>query len=76
MPKKSWNNLSPATRRLIIAGGAVDATLKAVALVDLARRPASEVRGPKLAWAAAITFINSLGAVPLLYFRRGRAPKG
>jgi hypothetical protein len=46
--------------------------LKIAALIDLVRRAASEVRGSKLRWAAAITFINSVGAVPLIYFLRGR----
>ena len=72
MTKKKWKDLSPVTRRLIIAGAAIDGALKAVALVDLARRAPSEVRGPKAAWAAAITFINSAGVVPTVYLVRGR----
>jgi hypothetical protein len=42
---KKWSDLSPGTQRLIIVGAAVETSLKAAALVDLKRRPASEVRG-------------------------------
>lgn len=72
MAKKRWDELSPRARRLIVAGGAVEGVLKVAALVDLARRPSGQVRGSKVRWALAITFVNSLGAVPLAYFLRGR----
>jgi hypothetical protein len=52
--------------------GAVEAGLKIAALIDLARRPARQVRGSKRWWAVAITFINAAGAVPIVYFLRGR----
>jgi hypothetical protein len=55
-----------------MVGALFEGTLKIAALVDLARRPASEVRGSKIRWAAAIVFVNSLGALPITYFARGR----
>jgi hypothetical protein len=67
-----WDELSPQQRRLIIVGGALEGALKVAALVDLARRPTAEVKGSKLLWALAITLINSVGAVPIAYFRYGR----
>jgi hypothetical protein len=67
-----WQDLSPRTRNLIVTGAAFEGVLKVAALVDLARRPAAEVRGSKARWAAAIVLINSVGVVPILYFRRGR----
>jgi len=70
--KKKWNELSSRTRRLIIAGGVFEGVLKVAALIDLARRPAGEVRGSKLRWALAVTLINSVGAVPVAYFAYGR----
>ena len=72
MANKKWNELGPGTRRLIIAGGAFEGVLKVAALIDLARRPAGEVRGSKARWALAVTFINSVGAVPVAYFVYGR----
>jgi len=69
---QKWNDLSPRSRRLIIAGAAVETALKAAALIDMKRRPASEIRGPKWLWAPAVTLINSFGLAPLAYFLLGR----
>jgi len=69
---KRWSDLSPRTRRVIMIVGVYEGLLKLAALIDLARRPAAEVRGPKRRWAIAITLINSLGLVPLAYFVTGR----
>ena len=55
----------------MLAGG-VEAGLKIAALIDLAQRPAREVRGSRARWAALITLVNSAGVVPLVYFLRGR----
>jgi hypothetical protein len=67
-----WRDLSPRTRRLLIAGAAVETSLKAAALVDLKRRPAGEVRGSKWMWVPALTVVNSAGVAPLVYFLWGR----
>lgn len=69
---KKWTELSPGSRRLVVAAGAVDGTLRIAALSDLVRRPASEIRGPKWQWAAALGLVNSMGAVPIAYFLYGR----
>jgi hypothetical protein len=70
--RKRWSDLSPRARRLIVLVGAVEGVLKVAALVDLARRPASEVRGSKVRWAVAVMLTNSAGAVPIAYFAYGR----
>ncbi len=67
-----WSDLSPRTRRLIVTGAVAEGALKAAALIDLARRPASQVRGPKLLWAVVVVLVNSLGGAPLCYFAFGR----
>jgi hypothetical protein len=72
MARKTWSDLDPGMRRLIVVVGAAEGLLKVAALVDLARRPASEVRGSKAAWATALALVNSLGAVPIAYFISGR----
>ena len=72
MAKTKWHELSPRNRRLIIIGATFEGLLKAVALVDLARQPAQNVRGSKPGWAAAIVIISSFGAVPIAYFAIGR----
>ena len=53
-------------------GGAFEGTLKIAALVDLARRPAEQVRGSKALWAAVVVLVNSVGAAPVAYFAYGR----
>jgi hypothetical protein len=68
---KRWSDLSPGTRKLIIVAGVAEAGLKAAAAIDLKRRPADQVRGPKLAWFAGLV-VNSAGLVPLSYFLFGR----
>ena len=72
MATKTWKDLSPRTRRLLVLGASVEGLLKAAALADLARRPAGEVRGRKRWWVPAIALSNSLGAVPVAYFVWGR----
>jgi hypothetical protein len=67
-----WSDLSKPTQRLIIVAGVVETSLKAAALVDMKRRPASQIRGSKWVWAPAVTVINSFGLAPLAYFVFGR----
>ena len=70
-----WSDLSPRARRLFIGGMAAEGLLKLAVLVDLKRRPSSEVRGPKRAWALAMV-VNSAGAIPIAYFAFGRRRRG
>jgi len=74
MAGKKWSDLSQRNRRLIIAGAAVETGLKAAALVDMKRRPASEIRGSKWMWLPALTIVNSAGLAPIAYFLWGRRP--
>ncbi len=69
MRKKSWSELTPTQRRLVVLGGALQVTLQGAALRDLRRRAPEEVRGPRWAWACA-TFVNTVG--PCAYFLFGR----
>jgi hypothetical protein len=68
-PAERWAQLSERQRTLLVGAAAAELTLKIAALVDIARRPADEIRGPKLLWRAAMA-INLLG--PLSYFLLGR----
>lgn len=71
MQRKSWHEMTPAQRAGVVGAAAVQIALAAAAWTDLARRPAEQVRGPKLAWAAAIA-VNFVG--PIAYFAAGRRP--
>jgi hypothetical protein len=72
--RKQWSDLSGRTRGLVIAAAVVDLLLKVAALVDLKRRPASQVRGPKWLWASVVAIVSSAGIVPISYFVLGRRP--
>ena len=69
---KRWSELSPRTRRLIIGAAVAEGLLKLAALIDLKRRPASQVRGPRWAWATLVAVVSSFGLVPISYFLFGR----
>jgi hypothetical protein len=66
-----WGNLSPRTRLLLAGSAAIETGLKVAVLLDLRRRPASQVRGPKWLWASSM-IVNSAGLIPITYFVFGR----
>lgn len=67
--RSEFEELSTVSRISLIAGVVVEVMAKISAWVDLYRRPAAAVRGPKWAWAAA-QFINGFG--PAAYWSFGR----
>jgi hypothetical protein len=67
--KKRWSDLTPTQQKAVIAGGVVEVVLTTIALRDLARRPASEVRGRKSTWVLAFA-VQPFG--PIAYLVRGR----
>jgi len=69
MERKRWSDLSDREKTAVLVAVSVQLSLAATAWIDLARRPAELVRGPKAAWAAAIA-VNFVG--PLAYFTLGR----
>ena len=69
---KRWSELSPRTRRLIIGAAVAEGLLKLAALIDLKRRPASQVRGPRWVWATLVAVVSSFGVLPISYFLFGR----
>ena len=70
--RRQWSDLSQRTRRLLAITAVAEGVLKLAALIDLKRRPASQVRGPKWLWAAVLTVVSSAGVVPISYFVAGR----
>ncbi|MBC9732425.1 PLD nuclease N-terminal domain-containing protein [Nocardioides marmotae] len=69
MAKKTWSDLSPGQQRAVVVAGAVETVLTGLALADLAKRPADQVRGPKGLWLLA-AFVQPVG--PLAYLTLGR----
>lgn len=66
---KRWKELGQAERTAIVVAGAAQVALQAAALIDLRRRPGSELTAPKPLWVA-LSFVNFLG--PIAYFLIGR----
>jgi len=71
--RKKWSELTPARRRAIVAAATVQFVLQALALWDVRRRPADELKGSRTWWTVA-TFVNIVG--PVAYFTLGRRPVG
>jgi hypothetical protein len=69
---RRWSDLSDRSRRLVIAAAIAEAVLKTAVVVDIRRRPASQIRGSKRMWIIAAVLVNSAGVGPLSYFAFGR----
>ena len=71
---RQWSDLSERNRRLLAITAVAEGIFKLAALIDLKRRPASQVRGPKWLWATVLAIVSSAGVVPISYFVFGRRP--
>ena len=67
--KKQWSDLTRSQRVAVVAASAVELALTMAALLDLARRPRAQVRGPKALWFLGC-FVQPIG--PSAYMKFGR----
>ena len=67
--KKQWNDFTGGQQAAILAGTAIEVVLTTVSLVDLARRPRAQVRGPKPLWLLGCV-VQPIG--PIAYLALGR----
>ncbi|EME18028.1 PLDc N-terminal domain-containing protein [Rhodococcus triatomae] len=65
----SSKQIDPRLRLPLALATVVQVALTAAALLDLRKRTADELRGPKRVWTAA-SFVNFVG--PIAYFTVGR----
>ena len=72
--RRQWSELSERTRRLLAIAAVAEGILKLAALIDIRRRPASQIRGPKWLWATVVAVVGSAGVLPISYFVLGRRP--
>jgi hypothetical protein len=70
--RRRWRDLSRGRRRLLVIAGVAEGILKLAALIDIKRRPSSQIRGPKWAWATSLSVVSSAGVLPIVYFVWGR----
>ena len=68
---RRWSDLTSSQRTAVVVLGAVEVVLTTRALIDLARRPSEQVRGPKPVWALGC-FVQPVGPVAYLVFGRRR----
>ena len=67
--KNSAKDLTGQQKKMVGVAATVQVLLAGLALADIWRRPAAEVRGPRALWSAACA-VNFVG--PLSYFIFGR----
>jgi hypothetical protein len=67
--KVKWSDLSSGQRTALGVAAAAELSLKVAALIDIRRRPAEQIRGPKAFWRA-VQVVNLFG--PVAYFTIGR----
>jgi len=70
--RRRWSDLSKRTRVLIVTAAAADGALRVAAVIDIQRRPASQIRGRKWIWTAVLALVSSAGVAPVSYFVFGR----
>ena len=70
--RRRWGDFSKRTRTLLVAAAVADGALRVAALIDIGRRPASQIRGRKWMWAAAVAVVSSAGVLPISYFAFGQ----
>ena len=66
------NHAPLRTRKLLIGLAVAEGILKLAALIDIKRRPASQIRGRKWVWASVVAVVSSAGVIPISYFIFGR----
>jgi hypothetical protein len=71
--KQSWSEFSGRKRASIVVVSLAQIALTVAGYRDLAKRPADEIEGPKLAWGVAM-LVNWVG--PIAYFAKGRKGLG
>jgi hypothetical protein len=71
--RRTWHELTPQQRGGIAVTGAIQVALLIAALLDLRRRPAARINGPKAVWIAAV-FVNFIGPISYFIWGRKRTP--
>jgi hypothetical protein len=73
MNSKSWSELSPWQQVATAVLAPVEVALTTAAAIDLSRRPAGQIRGPKALWWPLL-LVQPVGPVAYLSWARHRQP--
>src|SRR4029079_15215424 len=72
---RRWRDLGPGARAAVIVGAATQLGLLGAAQLDIKRRSAQQLNGPRWVWVL-VSFINFAGPISYFVFgRRGPAAK-
>jgi hypothetical protein len=71
MAKKTWSDMTPLQKKVVVAAGIVEVAVTTWCLRDLKQRPATLVRGPKALWAPALS-VQPVGPIAYLVWGRKR----
>jgi hypothetical protein len=71
MAKKSWSDMTPIQKKLLVVTGIVEVAVTTWCLRDLKQRPAELVRGPKVLWGPALS-VQPVGPIAYLVWGRRR----
>lgn len=71
MAKKTWSDMTPTQRKIVVVTGIAEVALTAWCAKDLRQRPAAQVRGPKLLWGPALS-VQPFGPIAYLVWGRRR----
>jgi hypothetical protein len=69
MAKKTWSDMTPTQKKIVVVTGIAEVAVTAWCAKDLRHRPAALVRGPKLLWGPALS-VQPFG--PIAYLGWGR----
>lgn len=67
--KRKWSEMSSCQKATVATLSAVEVALTTISLIDLVKRPSSQIRGNKLMWAFGV-FVQPVG--PIAYLAWGR----
>lgn len=71
MAKKSWSDMTPVQKKVVVVAGIAEVALTTWCVRDLKQRPATLVRGPKALWAPALS-VQPVGPIAYLVWGRKR----
>ena len=71
MAKKSWSDMTPTQKKIVVATGITEIALTTWCLRDLKQRPAELVRGPKVLWGPALS-VQPVGPIAYVVWGRRR----
>ncbi|QIK75850.1 PLDc N-terminal domain-containing protein [Nocardioides piscis] len=71
MAKKSWADMTPTQKKLVVVAGVLEVAATAWCANDLRHRPASLVRGPKALWGPALS-VQPFGPIAYVVWGRKR----